>query len=497
MAKGREMRCLFAASEIYPLAKAGGLADVAAALPMALAELGVDIRLVMPAYPEALDRVCGKGASVHLGDILGAADVCLVPGRTPDTGLPIWLVDCPALYHRSGGPYADQHGEVWPDNAVRFGVLCQAVVRMALGQTALEWQPEVVHVHDWHLGLVPAWLAMQRGPRPGSLFTIHNLAFQGLFPAEVVPLLDLPAHLYSTDGIEFYGQMSFLKAGIRFADKLTTVSPRYACEIRSPELGCGLDGLLRARADDLIGILNGIDRNRWSPEDVSVVPFPYDLRDLSGKRACKAALQQTFGLDLDREAPLIAYMSRLTDQKMADMLPRVVPAVMEQHGQFMVYGRGERHIENTLCELPAKYPGRVEVKIGYDEGLARRILAGADMLAAPARFEPCGLTQMYAMRFGTLPIVCCVGGLADTVIDHRTHGGIRQPDTTGFTCHEPTVDAFAESVRRACNVYRTPVAWRAMQLRAMSQDFGWRRSAERYLDLYRKVGADRTSAAIG
>jgi starch synthase len=488
------MRCLFAASEICPLAKTGGLADVAATLSAALANLGVDIRLVMPAYPEALDQAQRKQSPVSLGDMLGARDIRVVPARTPDTGLPLWLVDCPALYQRKGGLYADPDGEDWADNAMRFALLCQAVARIALSDTDLGWQPDVVHVHDWHLGLVPALLAAQPAPRPGSLFTIHNLAFQGLFSADMFPQLGLPMRWFTTDAMEFYGKGSFLKAGIRFADKLTTVSPRYAREILTPEYGCGLDGLLRARGDDLAGILNGIDHEGWSPDDPLLVPFPYNARDLSGKRACKSDLQRALCLEPDPASPLIAFVSRLTEQKMADVFPDTISTVLEQGAQLIIHGRGQRPIEQALSRLAVEYPKRVAVQVGYDEATARRILAGADMLAAPARFEPCGLTQMYAMRFGTLPIVRGVGGLADTVIDRGAERAIPQPDATGFSFQEPTAVAFAETVRRACSVYRTPVAWRAMQLRAMAQDFRWRPSAQRYLDLYRDIARGEHTA---
>lgn len=488
------MRCLFASSEIYPLAKTGGLADVAATLPAALSTMGTDIRLVMPAYTEALDTAQKKGTAVPLGDVLGVGDVRLIPARTPDTGLFIWLVDCPALYRRGGGLYVGPDGEDWPDNAVRFALLCQAVARIALQTTNLDWYPDLVHVHDWHLGLVPALLAAHTGTKPASLLTIHNLAFQGLFPADVYSQLGLPYDCFTTDGVEFFGQVSFLKAGIRFADRLTTVSPRYAREILTPEFGCGLDGLLRVRSRDLVGILNGIDQRSWSPADSALVAFPYDARDLSGKRACKAAVQRELGLDVDPEAPLIGYLSRLTEQKMADVLPGTIPTIVEQRGQLIVHGRGQQWIEQTLRRIATDHPGRVAVRIGYDEGLARRILAGADMLAAPARFEPCGLTQMYAMRFGTLPIVRRVGGLADSVIDGASRGGMLQRDMTGFAFQEPTAVALADAIHRACNVYRTPVVWRAMQLRGMAQDFHWSRSAERYFALYKELAREEDLA---
>jgi starch synthase len=477
-------RVLFASSEIFPLAKTGGLADVSAALPDAIAGLGSDVRLVMPGYAEALDRLEAKQPAVPLGDILGVGDAALVRGSMPGSALPVWLVDCPALYRRRGGPYADAHGRDWPDNDIRFALFDHAVARLALGAAGAGWRPDVVHLNDWHLGLVPALLAAETGSRPPTVLTIHNMAFQGLFPAETLPRLGWPRHCFAPEGIEFCGQVSFLKAGIRFADRLTTVSPRYAREILMPEFGCGLDGLLRARAGDLVGILNGIDYDGWTPEDATSVPRPYKSGDLSGKRQCKAALQGELGLAGEPNAPLIAFVARLTHQKMADVLATVVPAIVDQGAQLAVCGEGDRSIEETLSALETRYPGRVAVRIGYQEAFARRVLAGADILAAPSRFEPCGLTQMYAMRFGTLPIVRRVGGLADTVTGHEDGDPGVNRDATGFVFEHATAEGLADAVARACRLFQERIPWRAMQLRAMTRDFRWRRSAERYLALY-------------
>lgn len=478
------MRILFASSEISPMAKTGGLADVSAALPAALADLGVDVRLAMPAYQSALDLARNKQTPIPLGNILGMGEVAAIPARTPDHGLPIWLIDCPALFRRQGGLYVDNEGWDWPDNAVRFALLSHAVARLSLGDTGTGLRPDAVHVNDWHLGLVPALLAAQPAGRTPSLLTIHNLAFQGVFEAELFPRLGLPDELFTTEGAEFYGRISFLKAGIRFADRLSTVSERYAQEILTPEFGCGLDGLLRTRADDLFGILNGIDCVSWSPDDPAGVPFRYNARDFSGKRHCKASLRSELKLDADPEAPLIAYVSRMTEQKMADVLPEIAPAVTAQGAQLAICGEGDRSIERALRALETQYPGRIAVRIGYDDSLARRLLAGADMLAAPARFEPCGLIQMYAMRFGTVPIVSRVGGLADSVTGHDDRQTGSQHEATGIVMGEPTVASLIEAITRACRLYREPVAWRRLQAQAMRQDFSWRRSAERYISVF-------------
>ena len=480
------MKVIFASAEVFPLAKTGGLADVSAALPMALADLGVDIHLIMPGYTEALDLAEAKQKSVPLGDILGVEGASLIPARLPNSGLPIWLLDCPPLYRRDGGLYLDRNGQDWPDNAIRFSTLSHAVTRLALGTTPVGWKPDVVHVNDWHLGLVPALLAADGGMRPPSVLTIHNLAFQGVFPAETFSQFGLPASWFNSDAVEFYGKVSMLKAGIRFADRLTTVSPSYAQEILTPEFGCGLDGFLNARADHLVGILNGIDYGLWTPDDPVAVPYPFNARDLTGKRRCKAALQTELGLTPAPDAPVIAFISRLTEQKMADMLPAIMPVIAEQGGQLIVCGEGDGAIEQGLKSLEAQYPGAVAVRIGYEEPLARRILAGSDILAAPSRFEPCGLVQMYAMRYGTIPIVRNVGGLQDTVVRHEA-GSDLKTGATGFVFDDATVSGLSDAVERACGQYRKPVAWRAMQVRAMKQDFRWSRSAQRYLSLYAEL----------
>lgn len=479
------MRLLFASAEIFPLAKTGGLADVSAALPLALAALGVDVQLIMPGYPEALDRAEAKQAAIPLRGLPKVDDASIIPARMPLSGLPVWLLDCPSLYRRAGGLYLGDDGHDWPDNALRFSTLSQAVARLALGTTPLDDRIDIVHANDWHLGLVPALLAAEGGLRPPSVLTIHNLAFQGVFPAEVFPQLGLPPHWFTPDTLEFYGKLSMLKAGIRFADRLTTVSPSYAREILTPEYGCGLDGLLQARANDLTGILNGIDYDLWMPEDPATVPYPYDSKNMAGKRRCKAALQSESGLDSTNDAPLFGFISRLTEQKMADLLPQIMPKIANQGAQFIVCGEGDAGIEQSLKDVQSRYPDNFVLRLGYEEPLARRILAGSDILAAPSRFEPCGLVQMYAMRYGTIPIVRNVGGLSDTVVRHEA--GALTGDATGFMFDEPTADSLADAAEQACRHYRKPVAWRAMQVRAMKQDFRWARSAQQYLALYHEL----------
>ncbi len=486
--KGRDsIRVLFASPEVFPLAKTGGLADVSAALPAALSEVGVEVHLVMPGYTEALDFADSKQKSVPLGDVLGLGEAAVIAARTPDTGIPLWLVDCPALFRRPGRLYGDTEGRDWPDNALRFALFSHVVARLALGKTGANWRPHVVHVNDWHLGLVPALLAAQPAPCPRTILTIHNLAFQGVFPAEVFPRLGLPSEWLTADGVEFYGQVSFLKAGIRFADRLTTVSPNYAQEILTPAFGCSLDGLLRARADDLVGILNGVDYKSWAPDSPTARHFPYSARDVFGKRRCKADLQDDLGFGVDPDTPLIAFVSRLTHQKMADVLPEAAPAIAGRGAQLAICGEGDRSIEQALRALEAVHPRQIAVRIGYEEAMARRILAGADILAAPARFEPCGLTQMYAMRYGTIPVVRRIGGLADTVVGHGCGEDPPKRKGTGFMFDAPTAGGLARAVECALDHYRQPAAWRAMQRRAMRQDFRWMRPAQRYHALYAEL----------
>jgi starch synthase len=480
------MRVLFVSSEAYPLAKTGGLADVSAALPRALAELGVDVRLVLPGYPCALDAAAHKIVEAELPRAAGADTTRLIRAFMPDSGLPVWLVDCPALFNRRGGLYQDDHGADWPDNAQRFAHFSAVTAQLALGKLVPDWQAGLVHANDWHAGLLPILLGPAREQRPASIFTIHNLAYQGLFPSEVLQSLALPDGIFTPDGIEFYGKVSFLKAGIRFSDHVTTVSPSYAREILTPEFGCGLDGLLRHRMKLLTGILNGVDYRVWNPTSDRCLPARFGVDDLSGKRICKADLQRELGLSVSQTIPLISWVSRITDQKMADVVSHALPAILERDVQLVMLGQGDPGLEVQLADAAQHYPGRLAVRIGFDEELAHRFHAGADLLLHPCRFEPCGLTPLYAMRYGTLPIVRQVGGLADTIID-ATEWSVRAGHATGFVFREPSASAMLDCLDRALAFYAQPVLLRKMQRRAMDREFGWDASARRYLALYRRL----------
>ncbi len=476
------MRVLFASAEVYPLVKTGGLADVSAALPHALREIGVDVQIIVPAYPSVLSSAADKMIVAELSED-GVYPTRLIRARMPDSGLPIWLVDSPIHFDRAGTPYRNEQGDDWPDNAVRFGWFSRVAAKLAVGELVPGWCADVVHANDWHTGLLPVLL---RDQRPATVFTIHNLAYQGRFPRSVLQELGLSPSLFALDGIEFYGDISFLKAGIQFADAITTVSPSYAREIITPEFGCGLDGLLRYRFKQLRGILNGVDYNVWNPAIDSYLASPFDLEDLSGKSLCKADLQRELKLDVEPDVPLIVWLSRITDQKMADVVAYTLHRIFDRDVQLAILGDGDAALEEKFQEAVEHYPGQLAVRIGYQEAQAHRYLGGADLLLHPARFEPCGLTPLYAMRYGVLPIVRHVGGLSDTIVD-ATEWTVPGGTASGFAFRESTADGMLDCLDRALAYYGDRDRWEGLQRRAMSREFGWTASAQRYLALYRTV----------
>ena len=478
------MRVLFVTSEAYPLAKSGGLADVSGALPAALIGQGIDVRLLLPGYPAALRGLKDARVEMQLKPLLGIEDATLISGQLPNSIVPVWLVNAPSLFSRPGDLYQDEDGRDWLDNAQRFAFLAHVAARIASG--LVRWRPDVIHANDWHAGLLPLLLSLEPAPAPATVFTIHNLAYQGNFPREVLSALGIPDRFFHADGLEFYGQVSFLKAAIRYGDKLTTVSPTYAKEILTPEFGCGLDGVLRDREHDLFGILNGIDENIWNPAIDNHLPSPYSAKDTAGKRLCKAELQRECGLEADPETPLIGFVSRLAHQKMADVLLDVVPAIVESDAQFVLVGKGDPGLETAFERLNETYPRNIAIRIGYEEALAHRIQAGADMLLAPARFEPCGLTHLYALRYGTLPVVRRTGGLTDTVTDANAET-LSDRTANGFVFDDPTAHGLLGAIRRALTAYREPLTWRRLQLEGMARDFSWKKGAARYASLYSDV----------
>jgi len=487
--EAKSMKVLYAASELFPLAKTGGLADVAAALPSALARLGADVRLVLPGYPSAIEKAQHLREAVPAGMLPHAPDARVLATVTPHTGLPLWIVDCPSLFGRSGGLYQDEEGHEWPDNAARFALFSHAAATIA---TEL-WNPDVVHANDWHAGLVPLLLQNRADRRPGTVFTIHNLAYQGLFPSDVLGELDLPDHAY--EAMEFHGRVSFLKAGLSSADLLTTVSPNYATEIIGEEFGCGFQGLLAHRRERLSGIMNGADYGVWDPRTDLHLPRAYGPGKMAGKRMAKLAVQEMLGLPVDEEVPVLAFLSRLDHQKMPDVVAEALPALLEDGVQFLMAAEGQGQFEERFRELAAQFPAQVAIR-HYSEALAHRVLAAADILLHPARYEPCGLVPIYAMRYGTIPVVRRIGGMVDSVTE-VTASTLQSNSATGFFFEEPNAAALLEATRRALSYFGQPIIWRKIQRAAVGQDFSWTRSAQAYLELYRSLrdGTDAPAEA--
>ena len=477
------MRVLHVAAEVFPLVKTGGLADVVAALPAAQAEQGADVRLLLPGLPPVLEAVQGARTIIDIGACFGALRVRLLLARMPGTGLPVYVVDAPYLYRRGGSPYQDSQGEEWPDNLQRFALLGWVAAHLAADDADPGWVPNVVHAHDWHAAMACAYVAEHRATQAANVFTVHNLAFQGLFPMHDWPLLGLGSRLMSPSGLEYHGQLSFMKAGLKFAQRITTVSPSYALEIATHEFGCGLDGVIRGRGADVSGILNGIDDAVWNPATDPAIAQRYESRQMAGKLACRRALQAELGLDVDEQALLITIVSRLTAQKGVDLLLVALPELLRQGVQLAVQGTGEAALETAFQMAARAHPGRVHVFVGYDEARAHRLVAGADLIAVPSRFEPCGLTQMYGLRYGTLPLVRRVGGLADTVVD-ATEPALAAAEATGFVFDAATPQALERAVRRALEAKATPARWKAMTATAMSQSLSWEAPARDYLALY-------------
>jgi starch synthase len=481
------MRILFVASEVYPLIKTGGLADVCGSLPPALAGLDLDVRVLLPAYRDAR---AGAGRLKTLARLRlppEGAEAALLEGRLPGTPVRTWLLDHPASYDRSGNPYLAPDGHDWPDNAQRFARLNRAAEAIARGQAGLAWVPDVVHAHDWQAGLLPALLAPEPR-RPATVFTVHNLAYQGLFPYETLAALGLPAGLWSHDALEFHGQLSFIKGGIAFADAVTTVSPTYAREIQTPEFGHGLDGLLRHHAARLSGILNGIDPGTWNPARDPNLAVRYSARRIKDKIGNKLALQKELGLPRSGEALLLGWVGRLVAQKGIDLVLEALPALMDRPVQIVQLGGGEARFEQQLRAAATRYPERIAALIGYDETLAHRIVAGADAFLMPSRFEPCGLSQLYALRYGTVPIVRGVGGLADTVRD-ASDENLRAGTATGIVFTEAKPEALVDACARALALFGRPRSWQKLMLTGMRQDFSWRHSAQDYRALYQSLRA--------
>jgi starch synthase len=481
------MKILFATPECTPYVKTGGLGDVSGALPAALAALGHDVRVLLPAYRGM--RVAGEvGDGVDLPAEGPWPAAQLLPVRV-DSGVTLLLLAAPSLYQRPGGPYVDAGGHDYHDNAMRFGFLSRIAALLGMPASPLHgWHADVVHCNDWPCALAPLYLARARAEAPhpsvaASVVTIHNMAFQGVFPMEMADVLGIPPAWRGIGGVEFWGQLSMLKAGLQFADAITTVSPTYAREIQTPEFGAGLDGVLRAHADRLTGILNGIDTATWNPAADPLLLHHYDAARLDAKARNKAGLQAQLGLAPDPHAMLFGVVSRLTAQKGIDLILEHLDALLADGGQLAVLGQGDRALQQALGEAARRAPRQVHVTVGFNEALAHRIEAGADCFLMPSRFEPCGLNQMYSQAYGTPPLVSATGGLADSVVDATAdpaHG-------TGFVMREPGAAGFADALARARRAFADPAGWRRLQASGMARPFGWESSAQRYVEVYERA----------
>jgi starch synthase len=476
------MKVLICVSEAVPFAKTGGLADVAGALPSALAELGCEVRLVLPRY-----------RAVPLETLRRAGTVTVNVGEEPVSGtifettldgslVPVWFVDQPGWFDREG--LYGEGGADYPDNLTRFTFFCRAVLEWLNRQP---WRPDVLHCNDWQTALIPV-LATAEAPRlVPTLLTIHNLAYQGLFPPEQYQVTGLPPSLFTPRGLEFWSKVNVLKGGLIFSDILNTVSETYAQEIQTELYGAGLDGVLRDRSDDLFGILNGVDYGSWDPATDPLIPATYTLDDLSGKRACKKHLQRAFRLPVG-DVPLIGMVTRLADQKGLDLVIEVIEEILRTGTQFVVLGTGEPKYHELFEGLSIRHPRQVGVRLGFDNPLAHQIEAGADMFLMPSRYEPSGLNQLYSLRYGTVPIVRRTGGLADSIVD-LTPKTLADGTANGFVFDEYTGQALLEAIRRALRAFGDRATWGRLQEAGMRADFSWARSARKYLELYERAKA--------
>lgn len=486
MARSRT-KILFVTSEVFPLIKTGGLADVSASLPAALRSLDLDVRILLPGYATVLRQLPHSRKAALISNIAGYYPDCVLrTSHLPGTEVPLMLLDCPPLYSHANGPYQDAAGNDLPRNHMRFGLLGYVAALLAGDDSPLTWRPDIVHCNDWQSGLAPAYLHFTPDPKPPSIMTIHNLAFQGIFPPDTLPWLGLPPQSFHMNGIEYYGSVSFLKAGLFYADQITTVSPTYAEEIQREPLGMGMQGLLATRRADLTGILNGIDEQAWDPRTDPHIEQHYDADRLEGKRVNKAALQRRMDLDVDADAPLLGVISRLTDQKGIDIVIDIIPELMARGCQLAVLGNGEAAFAQALTTYAQQHPGKVAVHLGYDEVLSHRITAGIDLFLMPSRFEPCGLNQMYSQRYGTPPIVSATGGLVDSVTDYYDDTGAEQ-QASGILFHDMSSDGLLAAIDRGLAAYRDVARWPKLQRAGMARDFSWKASALSYAALYRSL----------
>ena len=473
------MKVLSAASEIFPLVKTGGLADVTGALPAALASHGVEMVSMVPGYPAVMAALEGATA-FHVYDDLFGGKATLLRGRAG--GLDVIVIDAPHLYARPGNPYLGPDGKDWPDNARRFAALAKAAADAASGR-AKGYRADILHCHDWQSALGPVYAKFAGGPR--SVMTVHNIAFQGQFPASVFGTLGLPAQAFAIDGVEYYGNVGYLKGGLAMADAITTVSPTYAQEICTPDYGMGLDGLLRVRRQALRGIVNGIDADVWNPASDPLIPTRYTAKTLDKRQANKRAVERRFTL-AEGDGILHGVVSRLTWQKGMDIFAASLDALVSSGARIALLGSGEPAIEQAVLDAAKRHPGRIGVVLGYDEGLSHLIQAGCDTILVPSRFEPCGLTQLYGLRYGAVPVVARTGGLNDTVID-ANDAALQAGVATGFQFAPVDQPALEHALARATECHADRKLWQGLQQRGMASDVSWARSAAAYAQLYRNL----------
>lgn len=486
------MKILFVTSEAHPLIKTGGLADVSGSLPNAYTKLKNKVRLVLPAYGTIWDKVdkVSQVSDFYMDGCGKQVHVRIHQAKVSGLDCPVWLVDIPELFNRAGNPYLSADGSDWWDNGERFGVYSKALVEIAMNRADLNWQPDLVHANDWQTGLVPALLSLEITARPKTIFTIHNMAYAGLFPYELFHGLSLPQVWWQMEGIEFYGSCSFLKAGILKADWVTTVSPTYAKEITYSEYAYGFEGLLQKRAESghLVGIINGIDETVWNPATDTLIKRNYSAEKgrVSAKKENKKSLLDFWDLPesvINSESAVIGLVGRMVPQKGIDLVLEVLPELLEEtDARFVFVGTGDKHFEYELNEFAHHYPERVLVYIGYSEALAHKVEAGADMFLMPSRFEPCGLNQMYSLTYGTPPIVHHTGGLADTVVN-ATDEHVKEGKANGFVFYSPNRHALKSTLLHALHLYGKKRTWQKIQKTGMLQSFGWEQSAKHYLTM--------------
>ncbi len=479
-----EINVLFVTSEVAPLIKTGGLADVSGALPAALRSINVDVRILVPGYPQVMSKMGPHEVVATFSDLPGFPSSRLI-FSIMENGVPLLVLDCPMLFKRAGGPYADPTGHDWLDNPLRFGLLSRIAAVLGSDESPLSWRPDLIHGNDWQTGLTGVYLSVAKGAVP-NIITIHNLAFQGNFRPMKVELLQLPPASFNVNGLELYGNMSFLKGGLYYAYHITTVSPNYAKEIQTDALGFGLQGLLRSRTNDTTGILNGIDTDEWNPESDKHLSSHFSPTRMVGKAKNKLALQTRMGLNLEANVPLLGVVSRMTHQKGLDLLLEIAPHLMELPVQLVMLGSGEPAMQHAAGLLAKQYPGNIATMIGFDEGLSHQIEAGADMFIMPSRFEPCGLNQFYSQRYGTPPIVNNTGGLADSVVDCNPDT-LKDGTASGFVLTNMTADDLYDTIKRAVELYHDERKWKALRKNCMSKDFSWETSAKAYRQVYLKV----------